>query len=493
MGAIADILTEAGHNVTLLLPTLLVNEDGADATGVQLTKHIIRVPSDPRIKELMVHKDAVLSQFWTAEPSIFGLMQMTQNMTTSFTYMCEGLLNNEQLLKQLEEEKFDVGIAEPMNVCGFGIFELAKIKAAIGVLSVVHLDTVSTAIGEPVIPSYVPGPYSKYGDGMGFIERAKNLLGVVLGQTTFVKVYHSETEAFRKKFGTHFKGYEQLLAETSYIMTNSNPYLDYPRPMLHKTVPIGGVAVSTDLKRNVLPPEFDAILNERSSTVLVSFGSMAKGIHMPPEYINSLLSVFGSMPETTFIMKYEDKSSKIADHLPNVHLISWFPQNALLADPRLKAFITHGGLGSTTELAHQGKPAILIPLFGDQSRNAIMLAKHGGCIVLKKYDLAHPEILRRSLLSVLKDESYARNAKRLSEMLLSQPVSAKQLLIRHCEFTAKFGRMPNLDPYGRQLSFVQYYLIDVALAVISIFIAVICICILVVRRCCSAIVKSKKD
>ncbi|KHJ83681.1 hypothetical protein OESDEN_16618 [Oesophagostomum dentatum] len=174
-----------------------------------------------------------------------------------------------------------------MNVCGFGIFELAKIKAAIGVLSVVHLDTVSTAIGEPVIPSYVPGPYSKYGDGMNFIERAKNLLGVVLGQTTFVKVYHSETEAFRK--------------------------------------------------------------------------------------------------------------------------------------------------------------------------------------------------------------NYARNAKRLSEMLLNQPVSAKQLLIRHCEFTAKFGRMPNLDPYGRQLSFVQYYLIDVALAVISIFIVVICICVFIVRRCCSATVKSKKD
>ncbi|EYC33735.1 hypothetical protein Y032_0002g956 [Ancylostoma ceylanicum] len=58
-------------------------------------------------------------------------------------------------------------------------------------------------------------------------------------------------------------------------------------------------------------------------------------------------------------MKYEEEGSKIADHLPNVHLGTWLPQNALLADPRLTVFVTHGGLGSTTELAYQGKPAIL--------------------------------------------------------------------------------------------------------------------------------------
>lgn len=31
-----------------------------------------------------------------------------------------------------------------------------------------------------------------------------------------------------------------------------------------------------------------------------------------------------------------------------------------LADPRLTAFVTHGGLGSVTELAYQGKPAVIV-------------------------------------------------------------------------------------------------------------------------------------
>ncbi|EYC33728.1 hypothetical protein Y032_0002g952 [Ancylostoma ceylanicum] len=203
------------------------------------------------------------------------------------------------------------------------------------------------------------------------------------------------------------------------------------------------------------------------------------------------------MPDTTFIWKYEEEGSQIADHLPNVHLSTWFPQNALLADPRLTVFVTHGGLGSTTELAHQGKPAVLlsfhIPIFADQQRNAHMLAKHGGGIVLTKDDLENPQKLRETLLTMFNDVSYSQNAKRLSEMLLNQPISAKQLLIRHCEFAAKFGRLPSLDPYGRQLSFMQYFLLDVILAIIIVIVMVIYVSFRLFRRCSSIAVKSKKD
>ncbi|KAK5984846.1 UDP-glucuronosyltransferase [Trichostrongylus colubriformis] len=165
------------------------------------------------------------------------------------------------------------------------------------------------------------------------------------------------------------------------------------------------------------------------------------------------------------------------------------------ADPRLTAFITHGGLGSVTELAHLGKPAILVPVFADQTRNAHMLAKHGGGIVLTKYALEHPAALRESLQKIFNDASYSHNAKRLSDMLLNQPISAKQLLIRHSEFAAKFGRLPNLDPYGRHLSFIEYFLIDIFLVVLTVVVVAAFIVFRVLKRCISAksSQKSKKD
>ncbi|KAK6055626.1 glycosyltransferase family 28 protein [Cooperia oncophora] len=280
-------------------------------------------------------------------------------------------------------------------------------------------------------------PMATSGDNMNIYERFKNVVSVVLAEAFYSNVFAAEIAAFRAKFGPQFKGYEELLADASYAFTNSNPYLDYPRPMLHKTIPIGGIAVSFDPKKNALSKEWDSIMDQRNSTVLVSFGSMAKSVLMPDEYKKTLLEVFENMPNTTFIWKFEEEDSKLAAHLDNVHLSSWVPQNALLADPRLSVFITHGGLGSTTELAHMGKPALLIPLFSDQTRNAHMLAKHGGGIVLKKSDLESPRKLADSLKTLLSDASFSRNAKRLAEMLLNQPISAKQLFIQHSEFAAK--------------------------------------------------------
>ncbi|XGW26415.1 hypothetical protein V3C99_007213 [Haemonchus contortus] len=489
MGAIADTLTEAGHDVTMLMPIVDVEQE--NKTGVKLTKKIIKTPPLAQVEDLLKYKSVVFSQIWTAPPSIFSLMQLAQNMTAIFAAQCEDLINNDTLMKRLADEKFDVGLAEAVGICGLGIFEMLKIPSSIVTCSNVHVDIVSRSIGEPLVPSYVPGGMATKGDHMKFLDRLMNVIDMVMSQRFFRELFVGELKVFRAKFGPQFKDYEEILADASYVFTNSNPYLDYPRPMLHKTIPLGGVAVHIDPKKNVLSKKWDSILNEKNTTVLVSFGSVAKSIYMPDEYKKNLLELFESMPETTFIWKYEEEDSKSAAHLKNVHLTTWAPQNALLADPRLTAFITHGGLGSSTELAHLGKPAIIMPVFADQVRNANMLGKHGGCIVLTKLALENPQILRDALKKIFTDASFSHNAKRLSEMLLNQPISAKQLLIRHAEFAARYGRLPNLDPYGRHLSFIEYFLIDIFVVVTATVILVIFIAFSVIRRCFGGKSKSK--
>ncbi|KAK6055892.1 hypothetical protein COOONC_06604 [Cooperia oncophora] len=99
--------------------------------------------------------------------------------------------------------------------------------------------------------------------------------------------------------------------------------------MLHKTVNIGGFTINTDPKKNALS-KWNDILNKRNSTVLVSFGTVAKAIYMPDEYKKAMLEVFESMPETTFIWKYEEENSQLGAHLSNVYLRTWLPQAALL-------------------------------------------------------------------------------------------------------------------------------------------------------------------
>ncbi|KHJ96491.1 UDP-glucoronosyl and UDP-glucosyl transferase [Oesophagostomum dentatum] len=356
-----------------------MDRDQPDKTGVKLTKNIIEVPADPRVEELLETKAEIFGKAWVMKPNIYSTIQacLKENLhllnisrkahffrfpktQRKLLRINARVISNSSLLKQLQEKRFDVGIAEPMSICGFGIFKLLNIPATIASISTVHMDLISDIIGEPTLPSHVPGGMTTVGDRMNILERAQNAIAGFLGKTFFQKLLDSEIQVFEEHFGAKF----------------------------------------------VSSREWDAILNERNTTVLVSFGSIAKAIYMPDQYRSSLLGVFESMPNTTFIMKYEEENSKLASHLPNVHLSRWFPQNALLADPRLTAFITHGGLGSTTELAYQGKPAILIPILGDQPRNALMLTRHGGCIVLTKYDLETPARLREALQRILSDTRY---------------------------------------------------------------------------------------
>ena len=89
--------------------------------------------------------------------------------------------------------------------------------------------------------------------------------------------------------------------------------------------------------------------------------------------------------------------------------------------------------------------------------------------------------------------SYANAAKKLASMLKEQPVSPKELVIRHAEFVAKFGTLKNLEPYGRHLSLIQYYLIDVILVVFSVLAALLVVVFLLMRRIVRKLLVSKKE
>ncbi|KHJ90109.1 UDP-glucoronosyl and UDP-glucosyl transferase [Oesophagostomum dentatum] len=422
-----------------------------------LTKQIFKVGPDPRTTEIIRHKGSKMSKIWEMQPTPYQLLQnINPNLTAQFAFQCEKVFSDEGLMDKLRAMKFDAGIAETFTICGFG--ELAV-----------------------------------EGEQMNIFGRMKNTMDVYFSSKYFENMYKKEISAFRSKFGKTFKGYNELLAEASYMFTNSIPYLDFPRPLLHKTVPIGGIAVEANRNKQSLEKKWDKILDERKTTILISFGTIAKAQYMPDKYLKGLLEVIRSMPETTFLWKYEGSEKNFGGGLPNLHISSWFPQNALISDPRLTVFVSHAGLASVNEAAFFGKPTILVPIFADQTRNALMLARHGGGIVMKKTDLEYPHILRGNLQRILDDQSYAQKAKRLSEMLLNLPVSPKDLVVKHCEFAARFGRLPNLDPYGRQLSIIQYYLIDVFFAGVAVLVAVLFVFVILLRKCCCSIKKSKVD
>ncbi|PIC27892.1 hypothetical protein B9Z55_020000 [Caenorhabditis nigoni] len=490
MGKVADALSDSGHNVTVL--TILINSKFRDKSFTKSTKDIVYVDSNEeldRLTDLMESGD--FSRFWTEEGSMLETIPSYQGFMKMFERVYANLRQNLHVLDELKTNrpKYDVIIFESFMFMAKAVQEYLEIPVFIPVTSVTHDNKFAELSGEPVSPSYLSGYFTNFGNVMSFQERLTNTISYFLGKIILQYPKWTTLQDPTKPLEI-----ETAYHRAPYIFINSNPYIDFPRPLLSKTIQVGGLTVDVNkLKAEKVDENWNKILDQRPHTVLISFGSMFKAIYMPDSYKANFVKVMKSFKNVTFIWKYESDDTSFAQGADNIVFSKWIPQTALLADPRLSAFLTHGGLGSVNELSYFGKPAILCPLFADQLRNAKMLARHNGSIEITKFDLADYETLRSAIHRVLFDKSIAKNALNLAKRLENQPMKPKELLVRHAEFAAQFGEHHGLDCNIRNMSFVEYYLLDVIafISAIAVFVLVLVFCF--VRKVIGALGKLKKD
>lgn len=109
---------------------------------------------------------------------------------------------------------------------------------------------------------------------------------------------------------------------------------------------------------------------------MLSFGTILRGSSIPESTRRIFVSVFSQLPQRV-LWKWEDPAG-IDDLPPNVRLSPWLPPLIdLLAHPRCKLLMTHGGLYSNQEAVYHGVPLIGFPVFGDQI-NYITKAQRDG-------------------------------------------------------------------------------------------------------------------
>lgn len=75
----------------------------------------------------------------------------------------------------------------------------------------------------------------------------------------------------------------------------------------------------------------------------------------------------------------------------------------ILDHPKVKAFITHGGMNSMTEAIHSGTPTIAVPLFADQEHNVAAAMKRGVTVFLGKNNL-NTNALTSAIVEVLQNK-----------------------------------------------------------------------------------------
>ncbi|CAJ0936264.1 unnamed protein product, partial [Mesorhabditis belari] len=457
MGSVADVLTEAGHEVIELRPVLNPSLLGQKFSK---TKKIHTIDVDPLVLSMnnrLINPGGIYPKLWEMEATPMGMIELFSYLGSMFAAQCDAVISNSTILRELRDEHFDIGINEGFDFCGFGLFEAIGVKKVVAASTTIMYDHQAQMLGVPTAPSYVPGGMSPSMDNMTFFERLANGLGTIIGSYAFAGCVDRTTAVFRKRFGADFPSMQELFSLSAIMITNSHPLVDFPHPLISKVVEIGGIGIKNEKKK--LPSHWNSILNQKGQTVLISFGSVIQAKDMPVAMKTSILETARSMPDVQFIWKYEEDD--ILNAPENLILSKWTPQAELLKDSRLSLFVTHGGLASCYESSHSGTPMVIVPLFADQPRNAMMMRRHGAAAQFNKHELGNARKLSETIKNALKDNSYSTNARRLSSLLKSAPFSPKELLVKNVEFVGEFGRLPEMEPFGRKLSFIEYFMIDV--------------------------------
>ncbi|GMT10497.1 hypothetical protein PFISCL1PPCAC_1794, partial [Pristionchus fissidentatus] len=475
MARISDVLVEVGHEVVILSPIV---DKRLGGVGTKKTR-LIEVP---QCSEAVAFEDFMqnsgASSVWTSTETISAFYEWDEVFHT-WIAQCNATISHPGLIEKLKAEKFDAAIAESMDFCAPGLFHLLGIEKWAITDSLAIVDANFFYTQTPSNPAYVPTMMGgNMGEEMSFFDRFNNLFAFLLSEW-FNRRYFS---MYHEMFKTHNKEIppvEELFPTNSLVFTNSEPLVDFPRPSSARVIDIGGISVSSGHKK--LNETWSSILDLRPKTVFISFGTVAKASLMPQEYKNSVLDVVKSFPNVTFIWKYEEPSDRISEGIDNLIESTWVPQNDLLHDSRVSAFITHCGQGSTTEAISAGVPLVVIPVAYDQLRNAQQVKRNGHGVMLEKTELASSETLKKAVKEVLENRSYKKNAMRIKSMIEERPFTMKEIFVRNMEFLAVHGPLRQLDHYGRHLNFFQYYLIDVIASFIGTFVIALVLVVIALK------------
>lgn len=223
-------------------------------------------------------------------------------------------------------------------------------------------------VGSPAPISYVPHPFLRFTDHMTFLQRIENTLGILFEHIWMEWMYMPvQNQLYEGTFKSLCKTpLTTLRNNVSLVFLNNHFTLSYPRPYVPNMVEIGGIHInSTD--QTQIPMEIKEFMdNAKHGIIYFSMGSSIQSIQFPDKIRDSILKAFANLSQKV-LWKWED--SQLAGKPDNVLICKWFPQNAILAHPKTKLFITHGGLLSLTEAVYNGIPLIGIPVFGDQHLN----------------------------------------------------------------------------------------------------------------------------
>ncbi|KAG9430925.1 UDP-glucuronosyltransferase 2C1 [Apis mellifera carnica] len=375
---------------------------------------------------------------------------------------CEALLRDEISVAWLRR-----GEADSRKRWDVAVVDGAFPECLLGVLHgegvpIIMLNTVALYSGS-ISRQGNPSPWSvtpyfgkSLTQDMSFVQRILNAACLVsLRIMHWFMITGYLQPVLRKYLGNQLPDVRDLTTEIPLTLQNSHYSVADSVPYLANVV---NVACLHCKPATHLSPDLETFLQR--GFIFVSMGSSVRASGMPEALRQIFVAAFATLP-CNVVWKWE--GMKIKDLPSNVRTAAWWPQQELLGHPKLRAFVSHGGLLSLHEAAYHAAPTLVLPVFCDHDGNAAQAEKLGYALVM---DLAGISIgsLRDGILKVaaIHNNSYRTAAKKRSTLLRDLPINPRKLATWWVEHVAKY-KGEHLKSSTRYMSVIHYYSIDVVI------------------------------
>nr|XP_021186280.2 UDP-glycosyltransferase UGT5 isoform X2 [Helicoverpa armigera]WRX06240.1 UGT46A4 [Helicoverpa armigera] len=446
--------------------------------------------TDVSLREIaQVRKEAVNLQLFERSNKFINSLGLKMFLRQIFSFrplsdlalnVCSGLVKF-QPLAEVMQKHYDVVLIENFNSdCVLGLLHIYKIKApVISLLSCPMMHWSASRIGLTDNPSFVPTITSQTSSIGSFLERLENSAMYVYFKLWFrYAVQVKERAIIEKRFQRKIPDLDVLARNISMMLVNTHHSLNGVRPLLPGVVEVGGMHLK-DKRSKTIPHYIERFLNESEhGVVLFSWGSLIKTASIPKYKEDIIVNALSKLKQRV-IWKYED-SDEEGTLSGNILKVKWIPQYELLQHPKVIAFIAHGGLLGMTEAISAGKPMLIVPFYGDQPLNGAAATSIGLGKAISYADMTEKSLLE-GLQSVLSAEMRV-SARRASKMWQDRIADPLDTAVYWVERVIRWGDQDPLHSAARDLTFIEYNLIDVAAVILLAIVFMILVLRIVVNQ-----------
>lgn len=415
-----------------------------------------------------------------------NILQLLMNLPEAAETLMNRTLSNEQMARLISpsaKETFDLIMIEWISWDSLNALGYRFNAPVIGIITV-PITIFGFSQGLPLssidIPPYMTGQIGE----KTFLDRLKGFVAdVVIAAFRHYSLYRQQ-RLVEKFFGQDYPHVYDMMRNVSMIFTDQDYVMPYPTIGAPNIVNIGGIHVSKETDQ-VLPSEVKDFLDKsENGFVYFSLGSTLPGSYMPDEMRRIFVEAFATIPYRV-IWKWEE------DQLPgkpdNVLISKWLPQRAILAHPRIKAFIYQGGLQSTEEAIAAGVPLIALPIFGDQEQNVNKMVHIGGAVKLNIRSFTKSD-LQEAILEVAENVKYKEGIIQFRDLLNDRPYDPVNHTMWWIEYVIRYRGAHHLRLVRSSLLWYQAQNLDVITLCIVILLVLTLITYkgvkLIVRCCC---------